>query len=130
MIIITIIIIIILLTQDFNPEKYHHLAGIFSQSYLTTGTPVSIVTHYLSVYTKGEVTTPPSSCEGYSEKGYDIRRAYVACPLRGEVTIKLTIFTCHPLINSIIALSIYLYIYLSIYLCFLHQRRCCQNIWC
>ena len=62
------------------------------------------------------MTTPPSSCEGYNEKGYDIRRAYVACPLRGEATIKLTLFTCHPLINFIIPLSIYLYIYLFIYL--------------
>lgn len=71
--------------QDFNPEKYDHLAQIFSQDYLSSGSPVTIVTHYLSVYTKGVVDTPPISCEEYSEKNYDNRRAYVVSPLRGVV---------------------------------------------
>ena len=70
--------------QDFNPEKYNHLAEIFSQDYLSSGDPVSIVTHFLSVYTRGEVIDPPPSCKEYREKSYDIRRSYVARPLRGK----------------------------------------------
>ncbi|XP_019849424.1 PREDICTED: protein FAM45A-like [Amphimedon queenslandica] len=73
---------VVILTKDFNPEKYNHLAEIFSQDYLSSGDPVSIVTHFLSVYTRGEVTDPPPSCKEYHEKNYDIRRAYVARPLR------------------------------------------------
>ena len=70
-------------TQDFNPEKYQHLADIFGKAYLESGTPVSIVTHYLSVFTRGQVTSPPESCDPFSVKAYDIRKAYVACSFKG-----------------------------------------------
>lgn len=71
--------------QDFNPEKYQHLAEIFGRAYLEAGSPVSIVTHYLSVFTKGHVTNPPESCDPFSVKAYDIRKAYVACSFKGMV---------------------------------------------
>ncbi len=70
--------------QDFNPEKYEHLSGIFGQAYLDSGTPVSIVTHFLSVYTKGLTTDVPESCEPFAVSNYDIRKAYVACSLKGK----------------------------------------------
>lgn len=70
--------------QDFNPEKYRHMADIFGQSYLSCGSPVSIVSHYLSVYTRGEISEPPDPCLPLAIRNYDIRKAYVACPFKGE----------------------------------------------
>ena len=78
--------VLTLVLQDFNPEKYQHLADIFGRTYLETGSPVSIVTHYLSVFTKGHVTKPPESCDPFSVKAYDIRKAYVACSFKGKHT--------------------------------------------
>lgn len=73
-----------LVLQEFNPEKYQQLVGIFSQAYLTTGSPVTIVNFFLSVYTRGEVADPPPFCEPFTEKNFDNRRAYVAKPLRSK----------------------------------------------
>ena len=70
--------------QDFNPEKYQHMADIFGQAYLSCGSPVSIVTHYLSAYTKGKISDPPGTCQELAVKNYDIRKAYIACPFKGE----------------------------------------------
>ena len=70
--------------QEFNPEKYNHLADIFGHAYLGSGTPVAIVSHFLSAFTKGQVTAPPEACEPFVAKSYDIRKAYVACSFKGE----------------------------------------------
>ena len=75
--------------QEFNPEKYHHLLGIFAQSYLNTGNPVSIVSVFLKAYTKGEVTEVPESCKPFSDKNYDKRKAYVGKPLRSQLSMLL-----------------------------------------
>ena len=58
-----------------------------SQSYLSTGNPVSIVSVFLKAYTKGEVSEVPESCKPFSDKNYDKRKAYVGKPLRSEYTI-------------------------------------------
>lgn len=59
------------------------MADIFGQAYLSSGSPVSIVTYYLSAYTKGEITDPPVASQPLLIKNYDIRKAYVACPFKG-----------------------------------------------
>lgn len=78
-----------LFPQDFNPEKYQHMADIFGQAYLSSGSPVSIVTHYLSAYTKGAISDPPDACQPLQVKNYDIRKAYIACPFKGEAVGRL-----------------------------------------
>ena len=70
-------------SQDFNPEKYEHLIGIFGHAYLSSGTPVSILSHFLSVLTKGQTTNVPEPCEPFAVKSYDVRKAYVACSFKG-----------------------------------------------
>ena len=72
--------------QDFNPEKYEHFAKILSCEYQNSGSPVSMVSCFLRAYTVGEVSPKASGeqpLEKYQERSYDIRRAYVACSLRG-----------------------------------------------
>lgn len=69
--------------QDFSPEQYFHLAKIFGLSYLKSGSPVSIVAHYLSAYTKGNVSNPPEACEPFVAQNYDVRKAYTTYSLRG-----------------------------------------------
>eukprot|EP00731_Ephydatia_muelleri_P020971 Em0013g698a len=76
---------IAVLTKDFSPEQYFHLAKIFGLSYLTSGSPVPIVAHYLSAYTKGNVSNPPEACEPYVAQSYDVRKAYTAYSLRDVV---------------------------------------------
>lgn len=60
------------------------MADIFGQAYLSSGSPVSIVSHYLSAYTKGLISDPPGTLEPLAIKNYDIRKAYIACPFKGE----------------------------------------------
>lgn len=60
------------------------MADIFGQAYLSSGSPVSIVTHYLSAYTRGTISDPPDMCQPLAVKNYDIRKAYIACPFKGE----------------------------------------------
>ncbi|CAI8050713.1 DENN domain-containing protein 10 [Geodia barretti] len=76
---------VIVLAKDFNPEKYQQLCGIFAAAYLSGGSPVSIVPHFLSVFTRGEITQPPVSCRPFSVRDHDIRKAYVACSFKGLV---------------------------------------------
>lgn len=73
------------LAKEFNPEKYNHLSEIFGQAYLSSGSPVSIVTHFLSVYTKDQTMNVPDSCEPFVVSNYDIRKAYVACSFKDLV---------------------------------------------
>lgn len=73
-----------IVSQDFNPEKYQQLCGILSAAYLTTGSPVSIVPHFLSVFTRGEIVDPPAFCQPFSVADHDIRKAYVACSFKGN----------------------------------------------
>ena len=61
---------------------------IYSQDYFSSGSTVSIVKHFLSVYTREEITDVPPSCKEFQEKNYDIRRAFVARPLRSTYLIK------------------------------------------
>jgi len=75
---------VLTILQDFNPEKYHHMASIFGSVYLSQGTPVSILTHYLSVYTKEEISSPPQNCDAFAVKNYSIKKAYVACCFKGQ----------------------------------------------
>ena len=60
------------------------MADIFGQAYLSCGSPVSIVDHYLSAYTRGEISDPPEPSLPLVVKNYDIRKAYIACPFKGE----------------------------------------------
>ncbi len=61
------------------------MADIFGQSYISCGSPVSIVSHYLSIYTRGEIPEPPEPCLPLAIRNYDIRKAYIACPFKGEL---------------------------------------------
>lgn len=76
---------VVVLAKEFNPEKYQHLCGIFGAAYLTTGSPVAIVTHFLSAFTRGQITDPPAICQPFSVKEYDIRKAYMACSFKDLV---------------------------------------------
>ena len=78
--------------QEFNPEKYKHLADIFGHAYLGSGSPVSIVSLFLSAFTKGQISNPPEACEPFVAKNYDIRKAYVACSFKGQFAL---LFLCN-----------------------------------
>ena len=77
---------VVILSKDFNPEKYRHMASIFGSTYLSQGTLVSILTHYLSVYTREEISSPPSNCDSFTVKNYSIKKAYVACCFKDVVS--------------------------------------------
>jgi hypothetical protein len=76
---------VVVLAKEFNPEKYQHLCGIFGAAYLATGSPVTIVTHFLSVFTRGQIVQPPAFCQPFSVKDYDIQKAYTGCSFRDLV---------------------------------------------
>ena len=60
------------------------MTNIFGAAYVSSGTPVSIVTHYLSAFTRRQIAEPPPSCQPFSAKEYDIRKAYIACSFKGQ----------------------------------------------
>ena len=59
------------------------MADIFGHTYLSRGSPDSIVAQYLSVFTQGEIEAPPGECEPLGVKNYDIRKAYMASSFKG-----------------------------------------------
>ena len=76
------------------------MADIFGQAYISSGTPVSIVAHYLSAYTREEIPDPPDSCQPLAIKSYDIRKAYVARPFKGSVYYRTTRIIVDPVISK------------------------------
>ena len=76
------------------------MANIFGSAYLSQGTPVSILSHYLSVYTREEISAPPENCEPFTVKNYSIKKAYVACSFKGlgiscsQILLLITLVEC------------------------------------
>ena len=64
-------------------------SGLLWHYYSNSGSPTSILTPYLSVFTKGSCVNPlaDDDDELFAVKSFDIRMAYIACPLRGEVDL-------------------------------------------
>ncbi len=74
---------LVLITKDFNPEKYQTLCSILCQVYQTTGNPAKLLEQYLSVVTKG-------SCQGedngtFIVQEFDQKRAYAGGSIKGEL---------------------------------------------
>lgn len=65
---------VILLTKEFNPEKYETLCRILCQCYCKTGTPISLLEIYLAVVTKGKCNTEENG--KFSVQDYQTKLAY------------------------------------------------------
>ena len=73
-----------LFLQDFNPEKYRVFSGLLWHYYSNSGSPTSILSPYLNVFTKGNCVDPTATDdELFTVKSFDVRMAFIACPLRG-----------------------------------------------
>ncbi|KAK2148735.1 hypothetical protein LSH36_486g06053 [Paralvinella palmiformis] len=71
---------LVLLTRDFNPEKYECLASILTKLYTKTGNPASMLESYLSVITKGKCNSEDNGMFVVTE--YDRRQAFTAACIR------------------------------------------------
>ncbi|XP_072033845.1 DENN domain-containing protein 10-like [Amphiura filiformis] len=65
---------LVLITKDFNPEKYQTLCSILCQVYQTTGNPAKLLEQYLSVVTKGSCQSEENGTFVVQE--FDQKRAY------------------------------------------------------
>ncbi|XP_015919316.1 DENN domain-containing protein 10 [Parasteatoda tepidariorum] len=61
--------VLVLQTQDFNPEKYENLSQILSKTYSKTGNPADMLRLYLSVLVKGVCSTEDNGT--FSVKQFD-----------------------------------------------------------
>lgn len=59
---------IVLLTQDYSPQKYELLCKLFSKTYNKNGNPVDILKLYLSAFSKGSCTTTDN--ETFAEEDF------------------------------------------------------------
>ncbi|XP_060599901.1 DENN domain-containing protein 10-like [Ruditapes philippinarum] len=74
---------VILLSKDFNPEKYEALCQILCQRYCKTGSPTSILEVYLAVVTKGKCNSEENG--KFSTQDYQIKHAYANSNLAGVI---------------------------------------------
>ncbi|CAB3987504.1 Hypothetical predicted protein [Paramuricea clavata] len=76
---------VVLVTKDFNPERYEELSELFRRSYMDTGSPTVLLQQYLAVMTKG-------SCETAGEEIFDIsnfapRKAFLSASIKDVINI-------------------------------------------
>ncbi|KAK7500789.1 hypothetical protein BaRGS_00008033 [Batillaria attramentaria] len=71
---------LVLMSRDFNPEKYETLCQILLRQYRQTGSPTSILEGYLSVATRGTCANDENG--KFSLGDYDRRQAYAKVCLK------------------------------------------------
>ncbi|XP_038070968.1 DENN domain-containing protein 10-like [Patiria miniata] len=74
---------LVLLTRDFNPEKYSLLSKILCQAYMTSGNPTSMLEHYLSVVTKGSCLSEDNGM--FQVQDFDMRKAFAAASVKDVI---------------------------------------------
>lgn len=74
---------LILITKDFQPEKYKSLCEVLLISYLKSGDPTAILKLYLSVITKGTCTGTNNGI--FSVSDFSQRQAYTKADLRSVI---------------------------------------------
>lgn len=74
---------IVLVTKDFNPEKYEILCRILLRKYRKSGNPASLLESYLSVLTRGSCSTEENG--RFSVQDYDVKRSYANTKLKGSL---------------------------------------------
>ncbi|XP_022336546.2 DENN domain-containing protein 10-like [Crassostrea virginica] len=71
---------IVLVTKDFNPEKYEILCRILLKKYRKSGNPAKLLESYLSVLTRGSCSTEENG--QFSVQDYDVKRSYANTNLK------------------------------------------------
>lgn len=74
---------IVLVTKDFNPEKYEILCRILLRKYRKSGNPASLLESYLSVLTRGSCSTEENG--RFSVQDYDVKCSYANTKLKGSM---------------------------------------------
>jgi len=74
---------VVLLTKSFNPEKYGLFLKISCTLYGTSGSPLSVLKGYLSVFATGEFDAKDYG--KYVESDFDVRQAYLATSIKDIV---------------------------------------------
>lgn len=82
---------LVLLSRDFNPEKYHTLCKVFSRQYKKTGSAADILESYLSVATRGTCNSDENG--KFSINDYNKQQAYTRTCIKGAVYTKF-VFNC------------------------------------
>ncbi|KAL3864550.1 hypothetical protein ACJMK2_006222 [Sinanodonta woodiana] len=65
---------IVLVTKDFNPEKYEVLCRVLSQKFCRTGSPATMLEAYMSVVTRGTCAIEENG--KFSTSDYSVKKAY------------------------------------------------------
>ncbi|XP_022086595.1 protein FAM45A-like [Acanthaster planci] len=76
---------LVLLTRDFNPEKYSLLSKILCHAYLASGNPASMLEHYLSVVTKGSCRSEDNGM--FKVQDFDMRKAFAAASVKDVINM-------------------------------------------
>eukprot|EP00118_Oscarella_pearsei_P001513 m.7648 g.7648 ORF g.7648 m.7648 type:complete len:355 (+) comp19302_c0_seq1:52-1116(+) len=74
---------VVMLTKDFNPEKYQILAEILASAYASTGNAAKLLGPYLQVLISGQCGGVGGS--PFQVKSFDVRRAYIAASIKDVI---------------------------------------------
>ncbi|XP_002738397.1 DENN domain-containing protein 10-like [Saccoglossus kowalevskii] len=76
---------LVLLSKDYNPEKYKTLCQILSKLFLETGNPATMLQGYLSVLTKGSCTCVDNGT--FAVEDHDARKSYIASSIKDVIRV-------------------------------------------
>jgi len=76
---------VLVVANDYNPEKYFELGKLMAAIYLATGSPVKLLEVFLSVFAKGSFNA--GKLGSFSASQHDPRSSLIATPLKDAVRL-------------------------------------------
>jgi len=75
---------VVLLSKEFNPEKFEALCKLLATAYASSGTPIKVLEYYLSVFVRNKVSGPFGS---FADAEYDARKALLVTSIKDIVNM-------------------------------------------
>eukprot|EP01090_Pellita_catalonica_P021434 TRINITY_DN8017_c0_g1_i1.p1 TRINITY_DN8017_c0_g1~~TRINITY_DN8017_c0_g1_i1.p1 ORF type:complete len:367 (+),score=52.15 TRINITY_DN8017_c0_g1_i1:47-1102(+) len=79
----TNVLSVVLLSSQFNPERYAAISALLANVYKETGSPVKVLEVYLSIFAKGKCAA--GALGTYDSADFDPRKALLATPIKAVV---------------------------------------------
>ncbi|KAL6051282.1 DENN domain-containing protein 10 [Balamuthia mandrillaris] len=76
---------LVLLSKDYNPEKYEALSKLMAKVYAQEGSPIKLLEAYLSVFARGRAKLGDYGI--FTSAEYDARKAFLVTPIKDIINL-------------------------------------------